>query len=96
MDGFVSQGTEALRSHPRCPGHQISVSKVCDCFDLPRSTAYYQPRETQPRPIDEALAARIKQLHKQEPACGVRGTRSRLRFIEDIPVNRKKVHPENR
>jgi putative transposase len=76
----------------RASGHQASVSKVCDWFDLPRSTAYYQPRETKPRPIDEALAARIKQLHKQEPACGVRGTWSRLRFIEDIPVNRKKVH----
>lgn len=76
----------------RASGRQASVSKVCDWFCLPRSSAYYQPREAKPRPIDEDLATRIKRLHNQEPACGVRGTWSRLRFIEGIQVNRKKVH----
>ncbi len=59
---------------------------------LPRSTAYYQPRERKARQVDEVLAARIKRIHQDEPACGVRGTWSRLRFVEGIRVNRKKVH----
>ena len=48
-----------------------------------------QPRQRKARPIDEAMAARIK---RQEPACGVRGTWSRLRFRDGVKVNRKKVH----
>ncbi|TAF24244.1 MAG: hypothetical protein EAZ71_11135, partial [Verrucomicrobia bacterium] len=86
--GLVTHVIQALRAS----GRQASVSKVCDWFCLPRSSAYYQPREAKPRPIDEDLATRIKRLHNQEPACGVRGTWSRLRFIEGIQVNRKKVH----
>lgn len=73
-------------------GKQMPVRKLCTALGLPRSTAYYQPRKRKPRPIDEALAARIKQIHQSEPACGVRGTWSRLRFRDGIPVNRKKVH----
>ena len=54
-----------------------------------------QPRQRKARPIDEAMAARIKRIkriHRQEPACGVRGTWSRLRFRDGVKVNRKKVH----
>ncbi len=76
----------------RALGRQASASKICDWFGVPRSSAYYQAREAKPRPIDEDLATCIKQLHHQEPACGVRGTWSRVRFIEGIRVNRKKVH----
>jgi hypothetical protein len=57
--GLVTHVHQALRAS----GHQASVSKVCDWFDFPRSTAYSQPRETKPRPIDVALAARIKPVH---------------------------------
>src|SRR5688572_6522357 len=73
-------------------GLSTSISQVCKWLDLPRSTAYYQPKPRPCRPIDESLVARIKLIHKQEPACGVRGTWSRLRFRDGIPVNRKKVH----
>ena len=51
-----------------------------------------QPRQRKARPIDEAMAARIKRIKRQEPACGVRGTWSRLRFRDGVKVNRKKVH----
>ena len=73
-------------------GKEASMSRLCQWFSLPRSTAYYQPRQRKARPLDEAMVARIKQIHEQEPACGVRGTWSRLRFRDGIPVNIKKVH----
>ena len=73
-------------------GKQVPVTKLCEWLGLPRSTAYYQPRARKPRAVDEAMAARIKRIHQQEPACGVRGTWSRLRFRDGIQVNRKKVH----
>jgi len=38
------------------------------------------------------MADKIHAIHQDEPACGVRGTWSRLRFIQGIKVNRKKVH----
>jgi putative transposase len=38
------------------------------------------------------MAARIKRIHQQETSCGVRGTWSRLRHEQGIPVNIKKVH----
>ena len=42
--------------------------------------------------MDQAMVARIRRIHKEEPACGVRGTWSRLRYEQGIPVNIKKVH----
>lgn len=82
------------RVHQRllASGKSLPVSRLCQWLGLPRSTAYYQPRERAGRPVDEVLAARIKRLHEEEPACGVRGTWSRLRFRDGIRVNRKKVH----
>ena len=73
-------------------GKPVSVSKLCLWFGLPRSTAYYQPRQRKARAIDEAMAAKIREIHRQEPHCGVRATWSRLRFRDGILVNRKKVH----
>jgi putative transposase len=73
-------------------GQTVPLTRLCDWLGLPRSSAYYQPRQRSARPIDEAMAARIKRVHEQEPACGVRGTWSRLRFRDGHKVTRKKVH----
>lgn len=73
-------------------GKAVPVSKLCKLMGLARSSAYYQPRQRKPRPFDEAMAARIKRIHREEPACGVRGTWSRLRYRDRIVVTRKKVH----
>ena len=81
-----------VHQHLLASGKSLSVSRLCQWLGLPRSTAYYQPRERKARPLDEVLAARIKRIHQEEPACGVRGTWSRLRFGQGIRVNRKKVH----
>lgn len=73
-------------------GKQVPVTRLCEWLGLARSSAYYQPRQRRERPVDEAMAARIRRIHRDEPACGVRGTWSRLRFEHGIRVNRKKVH----
>lgn len=73
-------------------GRSIPLTRLCEFFGVARSSAYYATRQRRERPIDEAMAARIKRIHREEPACGVRGTWSRLRFVEGVEVNRKKVH----
>ena len=73
-------------------GKKPSITKLCEWFYLPRSTAYYGSKDPKPPVIGEELASQIKVLHEEEPFIGVRGTWSRLRFILGIPVNRKKVH----
>ena len=81
-----------VRSALITSGKQPSVTKLCQWFGLPRSTAYYESKDPKPPVVDEQLAARIKALHEAEPFLGVRGTWSRLRFVQGIPVNIKKVH----
>jgi len=73
-------------------GKSVPVTKLCEWLGLAHSSAYYQPRQRRERPVDEEMAARIKRIHRKEPACGVRGTWSRLRFDQGLTVNRKKVH----
>lgn len=73
-------------------GTTLSTVKLCQWLGLPRSTAYYQPRQRSVRGLDEAMVARIRRLHQEEPNCGVRGTWSRLRYRDCLTVNRKKVH----
>lgn len=73
-------------------GKSLPISSIVRWIGLPRSTAYYQRRQRRAKPVDESLAARIKQIHEKEPSCGVRGTWSRLRFGDGMHVNRKKVH----
>lgn len=83
---------KTVRSTLLTSGKNPSITKLCEWFDLPRSTAYYEPRDPKAPVIDEQLASQIKALHEAEPFLGVRGTWSRLRYVLGIPVNIKKVH----
>ena len=51
-------------------GKHVPVTRLCKWLGLAHSSAYYQPRQRRERPIDEAMAARIKRIHREEPACG--------------------------
>ena len=70
-------------------GHSIPLTKLCASLSLARSSAYYQPRQRKARPIDEAMAVRIKRTHWQESACGMRGPRRPLGLRDGAKVNRK-------
>jgi len=43
-------------------GKTVSCTKLCVWLGLPRSTAYHQPRQRRSKPLDEVMAARIKQI----------------------------------
>jgi putative transposase len=81
-----------VRQHLLASGKNVPVTRLGPWLGLPRSTAYYQPRQRKPAAVDGALAARMRRIHQDEPACAVRGTWSRLRSRDGIQVNRKKVH----
>lgn len=82
-----------VNNHLLASGKKLPVTRLCAMLGLPRSTAYYEPK-TRPdhRPVDEVAAAKIEAIIEAEPACGVRGVWSRLRFRDGLQVNRKKVH----
>ena len=73
-------------------GREVPWTKLCAVLGVPRSTAYYEPKErTARRVIDPVLAARIKELIETQAAFGIRSVWSWLRFVEGHQINRKKV-----
>jgi putative transposase len=81
-----------VHQHLLTSGVHVPIKRLSSWLGLPRSTAYYQPRKRGAPRVDELLASRIKLIHEEEPSCGVRGTWSRLRHRDGLPVNRKKIH----
>lgn len=76
----------------RAEGKAVSVSKVCRWLGVPRSSAYYLPRERGPRPIDGFVAHVIHEVIQQEPTWGVGMTWGHLRHqLGFATLNRKKV-----
>jgi len=78
----------------RAEGQQVSIAQLCRWFGVARSTFYYRPTVTTPRPpkIDRALATQIRTIIDAEPAAGLRMITARVRRASATPVNRKKVH----
>ena len=52
-------------------GDEVSISKLCRCFDVPRRTVYYRSTKAAPK-VQPELAGPIKQLIEQEPSFGYR------------------------
>ncbi|MFZ9430059.1 MAG: IS3 family transposase [Burkholderiaceae bacterium] len=52
-------------------GFVVTISQLCQWFDVPRRTFYYRPTKAAPR-IREELAKPIKALIEQEPSFGYR------------------------
>jgi putative transposase len=76
----------------RAEGKRVSVSAVCRWLDVPRSTAYYLPRERKAAPIDGMIAHLIHEIIQQEPTWGVGMVWGQLRFqLGFDTLNRKKV-----
>ncbi|GMV83180.1 MAG: hypothetical protein AMXMBFR7_43640 [Planctomycetota bacterium] len=72
-------------------GRDVSMTKLCRWLDVPRSTAYYQPRQLEARPLDEALALVIYAVIQEFPAFGIRRVWAYLRFRLKWAVNKKTV-----
>lgn len=60
-------------------GYEVSTSKLCRWFNVPRRTVYYRPTKSAPR-LKENLVAPIKDLIEREPSFGYRTVASLLRL----------------
>lgn len=58
-------------------GYRVSVSKLCNWFDIPRRTVYYRPVKAAPK-VNPVLEAPIKAMIEQEPSFGYRTVASLL------------------
>jgi putative transposase len=72
-------------------GWEISLRRLCEILDVPRSSFYYAPQRRKRPEVDEGLARRIWDVIQAYPAYGVRKVWAVLRFRFGIWVNRKKV-----
>jgi len=68
--------------------HKLPITRRCELLSVPRSSAYYQPREESPE--DEALMRSIDEIHLRLPFFGSR------RIVDELAdlgrrVNRKCV-----
>lgn len=73
-------------------GHQVSISKLCKWFDIPRSTFYYQPQTHRAKAIDNELLLKIREVIDRLPQYGLRRIMAIIKREWHELVNRKKVH----
>ena len=73
-------------------GHQVSISKLCKWFDIPRSTFYYQPQTHKPKAVDNELSLKIREIIDRFPQYGLRRIMAIIKREWHERVNRKKVH----
>ena len=62
---------ETSRQGLRDDGFEVSISKLCRWFDVPRRSYYYRSLKSAPR-INSELEAPVKALIKQEPSFDYR------------------------
>ena len=61
----------SIRQGLKDDGFEVSISKLCRWFGVPRRTVYYRPTKAQPK-VRPELAEPIKQLIEEEPSFGYR------------------------
>ncbi|MGY0561681.1 DDE-type integrase/transposase/recombinase [Luteimonas sp. A277] len=61
----------SIRQGLKDDGIEVSISKLCRWFGVPRRTVYYRPTKAPPK-VRPELAASIKQLIEKEPSFGYR------------------------
>ena len=70
---------ETIRQGLKADGIEVSISKLCRWFEVPRRTVYYLPSKKVPK-IDERFATPIKALIEEEPSFGYRTVAYLLSF----------------
>lgn len=69
----------------------MSLTTLCTWLDLPRSTAYYQPRERSAPRRDHAFEMIVRDILEEYPTFGIRRVWATLRHRLKFVVNRKRV-----
>jgi len=74
-------------------GKEVSIAEVCRWFGVARSSFYYEPKKSEPKPptLDQAIVELIRQVIDENPGYGIRRITAVLRYQLKIAVNRKKV-----
>src|SRR5581483_8420041 len=85
-------GLLTLQSEMRAEGKEISITKLCRWFGVPRSSFYYEPETPGEPAIDEELVETIRGVIEAEPAFGLRRITAVVRRKLLRAVNRKRVH----
>ncbi|CAB1368316.1 IS3 family transposase [Denitratisoma oestradiolicum] len=62
---------ETIRQGLKADGLTVSINKLCQWFDVPRRTVYYQPTKAAPK-VQDAIAQPIKALINEHPSFGYR------------------------
>ena len=84
----------AVRNDLLEAGTKASTAKLCDWLGVPRSSAYYLPREASAPAKslgDAALELVIYEVLQAQPTFGLRRVWAYLRFVLGWAVNRKRV-----
>ncbi|HZR81831.1 MAG TPA: IS3 family transposase [Candidatus Binatia bacterium] len=81
-----------MQSEMRAEGKEISITKLCRWFGVPRSSFYYEPETPGEPAIDEELVETIRGVIEAEPAFGLRRITAVVRRKLLRAVNRKRVH----
>lgn len=70
---------------------RVPLTKLCDWLALPRSTAYYQPRQRSAPARDHAFEMIVRDIIEEHPTFGIRRVWALLKFSLNFAVNRKRV-----
>jgi putative transposase len=69
----------SIRQGLQDDGCNVSISKACRWFDIPRRTVYYRPTRKTPI-VQERFAQPIKQMIEENPSFGYRTVAHLLDF----------------
>jgi putative transposase len=70
---------ETIRQGLKADGIHVSMSKLCQWFEVPRRTLYYRPTKMVPK-VDARFAEPIKTMIEENPAFGYRTVAHLLDF----------------
>ena len=70
---------ETIRQGLKADGFDVSISKLCRWFGVPRRTVYYRPTKAPPK-LQEHFVAPIKALIEENPSFGYRTVAHLLEF----------------
>ena len=70
---------ETIRQGLKEDGFDVSISKLCKWFDVPRRTVYYRPTKAEPK-IQERLLTPSKAMIEENPSFGYRTVAHLLEF----------------
>jgi putative transposase len=62
---------ETIRQAMKQDGFEVSISKLCRCFEIPRRTVYCRPTKA-PTKVRERFVKPITEMIEQSLSCGYR------------------------